>query len=124
MLSLTGYWNSKVMQCGILLNLFYYSIGYVNSLPTMQLSLVFPEILTQNITHCHWQSVPGNSRLMYCGILINMPYVCMYVFYFTFCIMIMMYQDDKNECGLGGIVKTAHVKRKKKNCYFSFECDI
>ena len=39
--------------------------------------------------------------------------VCMYVFYFTFCIMMMMYQDDKNECGLGVIVKTAHVKRKK-----------
>ena len=50
-------------------------------------------------------------------------HVCMYVFYFTFCIMIMMYQDDKNECGLDVIVKTTHVKRKK-NCYFSFECDI
>ena len=28
--------------------------------------------------------------------------------------MMMMYQDDKNECGLGVIVKTTHVKRKKK----------
>ena len=30
----------------------------------------------------------------------------------------MMYQDDKNERGLGVIVKTAHVK--EKSCYFSF----
>ena len=39
----------------------------------------------------------------------------MYVFYFTFCIMMMMYMEDKSECGLGVIVKTAHVKVSKCN---------
>ena len=37
----------------------------------------------------------------------------MYVVYYTFCIIIMLCQDDKIEFGLAEIIKSAHIKRKK-----------
>ena len=40
----------------------------------MQFSLEFPEVLSQNLICYHWLSVSGNSKIMYCGILINTPY--------------------------------------------------
>ena len=48
---------------------------------------------------------------------------CVYIVYYTFCIIMMHCQDDKIECGLAEIIKSAHIKRKK-SCYFSFECYI
>ena len=35
--------------------------------------LVFPEILSQNLICYHWLSVSGNSKILHCGIVINMP---------------------------------------------------
>ena len=49
-------------------------IGHVNNIRTMQFLLEFPEILSQNLICPHWLSVSGNSEIMYCGKLINMPY--------------------------------------------------
>ena len=40
-------------------------------------------------------------------------HVCMYVVYYTFCIIMMLCQDDKIECGLAEIIKAANKKRKK-----------
>ena len=37
-------------------------------------SVEFPEILSQNPICYHWLSVSGNSKIMHCGILINVPY--------------------------------------------------
>ena len=36
--------------------------------------LEFPEIPSQNLICYHWPSVSGNSKLLHCGILINMPF--------------------------------------------------
>ena len=50
-------------------------MGHVNKTPTMQFSLEFPEILSQNHICYHWLSVCGISKIMHCGILINMPWL-------------------------------------------------
>ena len=42
--------------------------------PQRTFSLEFPEILSQNFTCYHWLSVSGNSKIVHCGILINMLY--------------------------------------------------
>ena len=44
------------------------------NISTSNLSLEFPEILSQTLICYHWLSVSGNSKRMHCGILINMPY--------------------------------------------------
>ena len=38
---------------------------------------------------------------------------CVYVVYYTFCIIMMHCQDDKIECGLAEIIEATHIKRKK-----------
>ena len=43
---------------------------------TCNCSLEFLEILGQNLLCYGWQSVSGISKIMHCGILINMPYCC------------------------------------------------
>ena len=37
----------------------------------------------------------------------------MYVVYYTFCIIMILYQDDKIECGLAEIIKAVHIKKEK-----------
>ena len=46
----------------------------VNNIPTMHFLLEFSEILSQNHICYHSLSVSGISKIMHCGILINMPY--------------------------------------------------
>mgnify|MGYP001801295164 FL=1 len=41
-------------------------------------------------------------------------HVSMYVVYYTFCIIMILYQDDKIECGLAEIIKAVHIKKEKK----------
>ena len=48
-------------------------VRHVNSIPTMQFSLEFPEILSQNLICYHWLSMSGNSKIMHYGLHINMP---------------------------------------------------
>ena len=36
--------------------------------------LEYPRALCQNLIHLHWQSHPGNPKVMNCGILFNMPF--------------------------------------------------
>ena len=45
----------------------------LTTFPHCNLSLEFPELLSQNLICYHWPSVFGNSKIMHCGILINMP---------------------------------------------------
>ena len=40
-------------------------------------------------------------------------HVSMYVVYYTFCIIMILYQDDKIECGLAEIIKAVHIKKEK-----------
>ena len=49
-------------------------LGHVNIIPTMQFSLEFPEIFTQNDICRHRLSVSGISKIMHCAILRSMPY--------------------------------------------------
>ena len=42
--------------------------------PQCNLLLDFPEILSWNLIWHHWLSVSGNSKIMHCGILIDMSY--------------------------------------------------
>ena len=43
--------------------------------PQCKFSLEFPEISSQDLMLCyHWLSVSGNSEILHCGILIDMPY--------------------------------------------------
>ena len=51
------------------------TIGHVEDILTMQFSLEFPEILSQNLICFHLLSVSGNSEIIHCGILFNMPYL-------------------------------------------------
>ena len=51
-----------------------YPIGHVDNFPRMQFLLEFSEILSHNHICYHWMSVYGISKIMHCGILINMPY--------------------------------------------------
>ena len=46
----------------------------LTTFPRCNFSLEVPEILSQNLICYHWLSVSGNSKIMHCGILINMPY--------------------------------------------------
>ena len=48
----------------------------LTTFPQCSFSLEFPEILSQNPTCLCYnrQSVSGISKIMHCGILINMPY--------------------------------------------------
>ena len=48
--------------------------GMLTTFPQYNFALEFQEILSQNNTCYHWLSVSGSSKIMYCGILINMPY--------------------------------------------------
>ena len=48
--------------------------GMLTTFPQCNFSLEFQEILSQNNTCYHWLSVSGSSKIMYCGILINVPY--------------------------------------------------
>ena len=50
------------------------SKGHVNNTTTMQFFTGFPEILSQNLIRYHWLRVSGISKIMHCGLLINMPY--------------------------------------------------
>ena len=36
-------------------------------------------------------------------------YVCLYEVYYIFCIMMMLCQDDKIECGLAEVIKEAYI---------------
>ena len=51
-----------------------YKLGMITAFQQCNFSLEFPEILSQNHTCYHWLSVSGISKIMHCGILINMPY--------------------------------------------------
>ena len=42
--------------------------------PQCNFLLEFPEILRQNLIRYHWLSVSKISKIMHCGILINMPF--------------------------------------------------
>ena len=45
-----------------------------NNIPTRQFTLEYPEILHTLYHICyHWLSVSGISKIMHCGILLNMP---------------------------------------------------
>ena len=46
----------------------------LTTFPQCNFSLEFSEILSQNHIRYHWLSVSGNSKIMHCGILINMPH--------------------------------------------------
>ena len=46
----------------------------LTTFPQRNFSLELPEILSKNHICYHWLSVSGISKIMYCGILINMPY--------------------------------------------------
>ena len=59
-------------------------IGHVNNIPTMQFSLEFPEILSQNLICYHWLSVSEISKIKHCGILIYIPYYCKYWWHWIF----------------------------------------
>ena len=64
----------SMLFCSQQTTLFTHVIGHANNIPTMQFSLEFPEILSQNFLCSHWLSLSGNSEIMYCGILINVPF--------------------------------------------------
>ena len=64
-------------------------IGHVNEYPTMQFSLEFPEILSQNCICYHLLSVSEIFKIVHCGILINLPY---YLEYYK---INVSYQRDK-----------------------------
>ena len=49
------------------------SIGHVNNIPPVQFSLEFRETFSQNHICYHLLCVSGISKIMHCGILINMP---------------------------------------------------
>ena len=49
-----------------------FKMGHVNNIPTMQFFTGISRN-TQNLICYHWLSVFGNSKIMHCGILINMP---------------------------------------------------
>ena len=69
--------NKKYLQLCFKLDLKsanWWIIGHVSNIPTTQFSLEFWEILNQNLICYHWLSVSGISKIMHCGILINMPY--------------------------------------------------
>ena len=42
--------------------------------PLCNLLQTFPVVLSQNTICYHWLSMPGNSKIMHCGILLNMLY--------------------------------------------------
>ena len=46
----------------------------LTTFPRMQCSLEFPEIVGQNNICYYGRSVSGISKVMHCGIHINMPY--------------------------------------------------
>ena len=46
----------------------------LTAFPQCNFSLEFQEILSQNLKCYHRLSVSGNSEIMNCGILINLPY--------------------------------------------------
>ena len=48
--------------------------GMLTTFPQCNISLEFPKLLSQNLICYHSLSVSGNSEIMHCGILINMPY--------------------------------------------------
>ena len=48
-----------------------------NNIPTMQYGTGIPNICSfihSICPSCHWMTMPGNSRLMHCGITFNVPY--------------------------------------------------
>ena len=49
-------------------------LGMLITFPQCNVSLEFPEILSQNLKDYHWLGVSGMLKIMHCGILINMPY--------------------------------------------------
>ena len=48
--------------------------GHVSTFPQCNCSLEFSEVLSQNRVWYHWLSVSGISKIVRCGILINMSY--------------------------------------------------
>ena len=46
----------------------------LTTFPLCNFSLEFPKILSQNLRCYHWLRVSGNSKIMHCGMLFNMPY--------------------------------------------------
>ena len=50
-------------------------VGHVNNIPTMQFLTEISKNTQSKLYLCyHWLSVSGISKIMYCGILINMPF--------------------------------------------------
>ena len=47
--------------------------GLLTTFPQCDFWLEFPGILSQNLICYHWLSVTGNSKIIHCGILINIP---------------------------------------------------
>ena len=56
----------------------------LTTFPQFDSSLEIPELLSQNLICYHWLSVSGNSKIMHCGILINMPYSLNWLFLYHF----------------------------------------
>ena len=52
----------------------YHKKGMLTAFQQRNFSLELPEILSQNHICYYWLSFSGNSKIMHCGILINMPY--------------------------------------------------
>ena len=53
---------------------FIIQLGILTIFPQCSFSREFPGMLSQNLICHHWLSVSGNSEIMHCRILINMPY--------------------------------------------------
>ena len=47
----------------------------LTTFPQCDFSLEIPELLSQNHICYHWLSVSGNSKMMHCGILINLTFL-------------------------------------------------
>ena len=54
-------------------SLLWHWIGHVHNVPTMQFFTGVPKILSQNLISYRWLNAFGDSKIMYCGTLINMP---------------------------------------------------
>ena len=47
--------------------------GMITTIPQSRFWSDFPETHSQNLICYHWLSMPGNSKILHCGILFDMP---------------------------------------------------
>ena len=71
----------------------------------MQFLMGFPEILSRNRTCYHSLSVSGNSKILHCGILINMP-----------CCMSLLIYKPHPYCSLLTVTGASHVTTSNSFC--------